>query len=219
MIRIFTGYDIRESVGWHAFAQSVIENTREQVSFIPISGDQRDGTNAFTYARFLVPYYCDWQGLALFVDGADMLCKGDISELFGFTDNYSALYVVKHDYKTNHPRKYIGTGMEADNADYPRKNWSSVILWDCASYRNRVLTPEYVSKATGSHLHRFEWLPEDRIGELPKEWNWLADEYGENHEASLLHWTCGQPGFYHYHNAPHAQEWRKSVRNVLRGLD
>jgi hypothetical protein len=36
-----------------------------------------------------------------------------------------AVAVVKHDYKTKHRRKYIGTPLEADNADYPRKNWSS----------------------------------------------------------------------------------------------
>jgi hypothetical protein len=37
----------------------------------------------------------------------------------------------------------------------------------------------------------FRWLDDERIGELPIEWNWLPDEFGVNPEAKLLHYTLG----------------------------
>ena len=222
IIRIFAGYDEREAAGFYAFCQSVIQHTSMPVSITPLgsNGTERDGTNAFTYSRFLVPYMCGFQGFALFVDGADMLARCDLADLWAQREAWYAVKVAKHEYATKHPRKYVGTELETANYDYPRKNWSSVILWDCGHYMNRCLTPEYVAKHHGSHLHRFEWInDQSRVGELPLEWNWLADEYGESVDAKLLHWTAGIPGFYAYKNAPHADEWRQAVRGMTRGLD
>jgi hypothetical protein len=211
VIQLFTGYDPREAIGWHVFAQSVIDR-RELVSITALQGDQRDGTNAFTYERFLVPYYMGFQGWAIFADGCDMLLRSDLSELWARRDPYRAVQVVKHDYKTKHPRKYVGTEMEAHNGDYPRKNWSSLILWNCGHFHNRCLTPDYVKNNVGSFLHRFEWLEDDRIGELPTDWNWLADEYGANDAARINHWTAGIPGFETYKAAPMAEEWHAARR-------
>jgi hypothetical protein len=129
-------------------------------------------------------------------------------------DMYSAVQVVKHDYQTKHPRKYVGTSMEADNNDYPRKNWSSVMLLNCSNFAWRDLTPKSVATMSGSDLHQFAFIPNDRIGVLPKEWNWLADEMGENHEAKLLHWTAGIPAWKHYEQVPHADDWRAAYSNV-----
>lgn len=222
LIRLFAGYDAREAVGYHAFVQSVLDGTSETVSLTALGGvgPERDGSNAFTYSRFLVPWLCRFSGMAIFVDGADMLCRGDLAELWALRDPFAAVQVVQHSYQTRHPRKYVGTEMEAENRDYPCKNWSSVVIWNCAHMRNRRLTPEYVAEQSGEYLHRFEWLHDepDLIGELPIEWNWLADEYGASTTAKLLHWTAGVPGFYAYKDAPHADEWRAAVRKVQRGL-
>lgn len=194
--------------------QSVIEQCSAPVSIIPLHGRQRDGTNSFTYERFLIPHHCGYKGFAIFVDGSDMLLRSDIAELWALRSGWHAAQVVKHEYTTTHPRKYLGTPMEADNRDYPRKNWSSVVLWNCEHYMNRCLTPESLEKLDGSYLHRFSWLPDDRIGELPAGWNWLVDEYGENERAKILHWTAGMPGFKHYAQAPHAKEWRDAAVNA-----
>jgi hypothetical protein len=113
--------------------------------------------------------------------------------------------VVKHDYKTRMPVKYLGS----PNEDYPRKNWSSVILWNCSSFPNRKLTPEFVQRSTGSELHRFSWLDDQRIGELPPEWNWLPDEYGPNPDAKLLHYTLGAPCFHEFADTPMGNEWHR----------
>jgi len=98
--------------------------------------------------------------------------------------------------------------MESPNEDYPRKNWSSLMLINCGHFAWRQMTPEKVSQMSGRELHTFSFIPEDRIGALPIEWNWLADEYGENPQAKLLHWTAGIPAFPHYQNTPHAADWR-----------
>lgn len=218
MIRVFAGYDPRESIGYHAFEQSILDNTRADVSVIPLRGTQGDGTNSFTYRRFQVPSLCSWSGWAIFADASDMLCQGDIEELWEMKDATKAVQVVKHEYQTKHPRKYIGTAMECGNEDYPRKNWSSLILWNCA-HDEHFNSRERLHSMDGAYLHRFKWLEDEQIGGLPAAWNWLADEYGENGDAKLLHWTAGMPGFYHYKKAPHSDAWRKSVRNVLRGMD
>lgn len=222
MIRLYYGFDPKEEVGSHTFLSSVIHKASEPVEFIPLHlptireyhGGQRDGTNAFIYSRFLIPYLNGWKGWAIFADGADMICKGDIAELWAMRNPYTAVQVVKHDYKTKHPRKYIGTTMEADNRDYPRKNWSSLMIINCSSFFWRDITPETVAKFSGSDLHQFSFIPNDRIGDLPAEWNWLADEYGENENARLLHWTAGIPAWGAYKHAPHADDWRAAYKNV-----
>ncbi len=216
MIRLFVGWDPREAIGFHAFVQSVLEKTSIPVEIIPLSGFQRDGTNSFTYARFLVPYLCNYHGWAIFADGSDMLLRSDLKELWDLRSVYPAISVVKHDYRTQSPVKYKGTELESVNRDYPRKNWSSLMLWDCSNACHQVLTPQFIANQTGEYLHRLSWIPDERIEELPKEWNWL-DEYGENPEAKLIHYTTGIPGFYEYRNAPHADEWKDAVRKLTRG--
>jgi lipopolysaccharide biosynthesis glycosyltransferase len=145
-----------------------------------------------------------WKGHAIFIDG-DMIVRGDIAELWNLIDPYKDVQVVKHDYKTKMTEKYLG----AKNEDYPRKNWSSVILWNCSSFPNRRLTPEFVQHATGAELHRFSWLDNDRIGELPPEWNWLPDEYGVNLDAKLLHYTLGAPCFHEFATTTQGDEWHR----------
>lgn len=165
-----------------------------------------DGTNQFIYSRFLVPHLQGYNGWAIFADG-DMLCREDINKLWALRDDEYAVMVVKHDYQTTQNRKYLGTSLESVNESYPRKNWSSVILWNCGHYANRVLSPEYVMSATGKRLHRFEHLHDREIGELPKDWNWLAEEYPVNEDAKLVHYTLGVPAMEHYKDSQHAKEW------------
>lgn len=223
MIPVYVGFDTREEAGTHVFNSSLINRATSPVSIIPLHLDlffsfygagHRDGTNAFIYTRFLIPFLQDFRGWAVFVDGADMLMRADISELWALRDDYKAVQVVKHDYKTKHPRKYVGTKMEARNDDYPRKNWSSVMLINCAHFRWRQMTPENITKMTGPELHRFSWIPDDLIGALPAEWNWLADEQGQNDEAKLVHWTAGVPAFEHYAQSAHSNEFFLQLQRV-----
>ena len=212
VLRIFVGMDLAvEPVAYSVFCQSVIEKASIPVSFTPLALNtlkgytetHTDASNSFIYSRFLVPYLCDYKGLALWLDG-DMICRTDIAEILQYaTDPSIAVSVVKHDYTTKHPVKYLG----AKNEDYPRKNWSSVMLFNCGAWRNKDLTPEYIMKATGKQLHRFEWLKDELIGELPKDWNWLADEQDYNDSAKIVHFTIGTPCFKDYQTKSYADEW------------
>jgi hypothetical protein len=219
-IPLYVGFDQREAACYHTFCQSVLERSSLPVAFIPLHGPmlkdfdgQRDGTNAFIYSRFLVPHLQLYEGFAIFADG-DMVCLEDLAKLWELRDPAKAVQVVRHDYKTKFPRKYVGTPMEADNVDYPGKNRSSVILWNCGHPRNRILTREFVSEAGGQFLHRFSWLSDADIGELPPEWNALAGEQ-DCSLASLIHFTLGIPGFQAYRNCDGARHWFKAREHAM----
>jgi hypothetical protein len=212
MIKVFIGYDSREAVVYHVCAQSIIRHTSQPVSLTPLalnmlrgySEKHSDGSNQFIYSRFLTPFLCNYSGWALFIDG-DMLLRADLSELWALRDETKAVMCVHHDYKTKTQSKYLGS----KNQDYPRKNWSSVVLWNCGHPANRDVTPSFIEHATGAQLHRFTWLSDDLIGEIPKVWNWLPDEFGANPDAKLLHWTLGAPSFHEYADEPMAEEWHR----------
>lgn len=220
-IRIVIGFDQREAVAYHTFCQSILERSSQPVSFTPLAlgtfneyvEKHTDGSNAFIYSRFLTPWLMDYQGWAIFADG-DMICLSDIGELWAMRDESKAVLVAKHDYKTKACEKYLGN----KNQDYPRKNWSSVILWNCAHPSNRCLTPQYVMENTGSHLHRFAWLDDPLIGEIPKEWNWLTTEYPDNYQAKLLHYTLGTPCFKDYMKSEMAELWHAAHERANQGV-
>ena len=215
MLNLYFGHDERAEAGTTVFVRSVIAHARQPLSLTPITrmaiGDQPEGSNAFTFRRFLVPWMQQWEGWALFADGSDMLSRGDVTDILALADHRMAVQVVKHDYQTKHPRKYRGTAMEADNRDYARKQWASVMLLNCGHFAWRKLTPEYVARADAMHLLQLQFVPDDRIGSLPPEWNWLADEHGANPAAKLLHFTAGIPAFTEHQDAPMADEWRASL--------
>lgn len=212
MIPVFIGYDPREAVVHHTCTNSLIRHASEVVSISPLAlnnlaGYQEmhtDGSNQFIYSRFLVPHLMRYSGWALFIDG-DMLFRDDIAKLWALRDDSKAVMCVQHNYKTKAQQKYLGS----PNQDYPRKNWSSVVLWNCGHPSNRQMTPAFIQAATGAQLHRFTWLADSEIGELPIEWNWLPDEFGSNDSAKLLHYTLGAPCFHEYATVPMADEWHR----------
>jgi lipopolysaccharide biosynthesis glycosyltransferase len=212
MINIFIGYDHREAVAYHVCVNSIIRHSSKPVSITPLAlqnmkdyqEKHTDGSNQFIYSRFLVPHLMEYNGWAIFMDG-DMLLRDDIEKLWAHCDDSKAVMVVKHDYKTKMTEKYLG----AKNENYPRKNWSSVILWNCGHTANKGVTPEFIENATGAQLHRFTWLDDSLIGELPIEWNWLPDEFGSNLNAKLLHYTLGTPSFHDFATTPMGDEWHR----------
>jgi len=209
MIQLFVGIDPRESIGLHIFNHSVWSRSSVPVSITPIHGFT-DGTNAFTLARFLIPHYMGYSGFAIFADGSDMLCMADIAELWGMRNPYCAVQVVKHEYKTRWPKKYLGQ----PNLDYERKNWSSLMLINCAhfAWRNRI-TPENIGEMSGSTLHRFEFLKDEYIGALPKQWNYLCMEPNQEGPAKISHYTVGLPVW--YSDSEYAKEWNAEKNKAI----
>lgn len=220
-LKIIVGFDQKESVAYHTFCQSVIEKSSIPIEFIPLAINtlknyretHTDQSNDFIYSRFLTPYLNNYEGWALFCDG-DMVCQSDIKELWDLRDPSKALMVVKHDYQTKKNIKYLGN----INENYPRKNWSSVILWNCSHSKHKILTPEFIQNQTGKYLHRFSWLDDKEIGDLPKEWNWLAIEYPENQDAKLIHYTLGTPCFKEYEKTDMADIWYETFERVKDGI-
>lgn len=210
-LKVFIGYDPREAIAYHVCVNSIIRHSTVPVSITPLALNMfsdyvethSDGSNQFIYSRFLTPYLSDYEGWSLFVDG-DMIFRGDVAELFALKDPNKAVMCVKHDYKTKMTQKYLG----AKNEDYPRKNWSSVVLFN--NQLNTTLTPGFIEKATGAALHRFTWLDDEQVGELPKEWNWLDGEYSYNPDAKLVHYTLGTPVFHEFANfGSFSSEWHR----------
>jgi lipopolysaccharide biosynthesis glycosyltransferase len=220
-INLVVGFDQKESIAYHVFCQSVIEYSTLPIQFIPLkincrtnNLNQNDGSNAFTYSRFLTPYLMDFRGWAIFADG-DMVCKDDLAKLWDLRDSTKAVQVVKHNYKTKHSKKYLGN----KNEDYPRKNWSSMILWNCEHSKNKLLTPSFVEGKSGSYLHRFSWLDDEEIGELNAEWNWLAIEFEDNDNAKIIHYTLGTPCFKDYQLSSMSSYWHTFFKKTLQGID
>lgn len=217
---IYVGFDQREAVAYHTFCQSVLERSSVPVAFVPLAAHAvggvmrrelpHDGSNAFTYSRFLVPHLQRHSGWALFADG-DMVCNADVAALFERADDQFAAMVVPHDYRTKHPTKYLG----AANPDYPRKNWSSLVLWNCSHPSNAWLTPAEVARRPGSFLHRFQWLEASEVGALPATWNWLSMEQEPNPTAALHHQTVGCPAFSDYATCDDSDRWHGALLRAL----
>jgi lipopolysaccharide biosynthesis glycosyltransferase len=221
-VRLVIGFDQREAIAYHVFCQSVLDRSSIPVFFIPLAANllnfyreiHADGSNSFIYSRFLTPFLMGYNGWAIFADG-DMICNADIKELWNKRDDSKAVFVVKHDYETKQIIKYLGN----KNENYPRKNWSSLVLWNCAHPKNRILTPEFIKKSTGAFLHRFSWLDDGDIGDIDKAWNWLAIEYPENTKAKLIHYTLGTPCFKEYSGTSMSEMWFEILDRLEEGLE
>lgn len=221
MIRLFIGYDPREAVAYNVLAHSVMKRSSRPISVTPLALQQLDGlmwrerdplqSTDFSFSRFLTPYFCDFQGWAIFMD-CDMLVLDDIARLWDCRDDRYAVQVVKHDHVPKEDIKFLG----AVQTRYEKKNWSSVMLMNCA--KCTALTPDYVNTGSGLELHRFHWLEnDDLIGEVPHRWNHLVD-YDDPQpvgEISNLHYTIGGPYFEEFRNCAYADEWFRERDDML----
>jgi lipopolysaccharide biosynthesis glycosyltransferase len=151
----------------------------------------------FTLTRFLVPHLARYQGWAIYCD-CDFLWRADVAELMCFADPQYACMVVKHRYLPQQGEKMRGQW----NVIYQRKNWSSLILWNCAHAQNMRLTPRAVNERHRDELHGFFWLHDWQIGALPFEWNWLELA------PKAVHFTSGTPDLPGYEDAAYAEEYR-----------
>lgn len=145
------------------------------------------------------------EGWALFID-CDMMFRADLSELFAIAQRNTdhALLCIKHDYKPVEGLKMDGQ----PQTNYSRKNWSSVMMFRIEHPANKKLDAELVNTLPGRDLHRFCWLDDSEIGELPPAWNWLVGEPQPKVDPKLLHYTRGGPWMKGYENVPFSDEWR-----------
>jgi lipopolysaccharide biosynthesis glycosyltransferase len=223
-LRVYVGYDPRELEAYHVAVASLLRRTRAPVCIVPLERDrlqaqglltrtadargqqydlasQAPQSTEFAISRFLVPMLAQ-TGPALFID-CDVLLLGDVQDLFDLWDPRYAVQVVKHRHAPLNATKMDG----AQQTRYPRKNWSSVVLWSCDHYANDRLSLWDVNHRAGRDLHRFYWLADDEIGELPPAWNWLVNEQQRPADAKLAHYTNGGPWFADWAPQPHDALW------------
>ncbi|WP_423205910.1 glycosyltransferase (plasmid) [Paracoccus yeei] len=215
-LSVYIGWDSREDIAYQVARESLLDHASIDVDVQPIKLQElvergvytREvdplASTEFTYSRFFTPWLADYQGWALFCD-CDFLFFGDVAELLDYRDDSKAVCCVHHDYRPKATVKMDGKVQTS----YPRKNWSSFMLFNCVHPSTRALTPEVVNSQTGAYLHRLEWAADSAIGELPETWNWL--EGWSDKPASgfpkAVHYTNGGPWFKDWQNVEYAQEW------------
>lgn len=221
-LRIFVGFDSREPIAASVLMHSIASRASAPVWFSPLmrSSLSRMYTRArtatesteFSFTRFLVPYLSRYEGWSVFMD-CDMLCQADIWELMlqAVSQREKAVLVCQHHYTPKSTTKMDGQIQTV----YPRKNWSSLMVFNNA--KCRTLTPDYVNTATGAELHQFAWVSDEQIGTLPLTWNWLVSEYEPNPHAEMLHYTLGGPWMAGYESCDHADLWRQE-RDYMMGV-
>jgi len=212
MITVCIGYDPAEAVAYHVLCHSILRHCSVPVRFIPINKaniaefkrDKEDGATEFSFSRFLTPYLCGYSGQAIFMD-CDMILTTDLSKILDECDLAHDVFVVKHDYTPKTKTKFLGATQHL----YPKKNWSSVMVFNCFSQPCKRLDAETVNNASGKYLHQFEWADESRVGSLSPEWNHLVGENEPNPNAKIVHYTLGTPCFNGYEDQEWADEWFK----------
>jgi len=226
-MKVFVGYDPREDIAYQVCKHSIVSRNKDVEVRPLIQKDLREqgyydrpidklASTEFTFTRFLVPELSNFNGWALFMD-CDMILQTDIAELFAHADDKYAVMCVKHDYAPKEGVKMDGKAQTV----YPRKNWSSVMLFNCGHPSNQNLNVELINdpEITGKYLHRFSWLKDEEIGELKPEWNWLAGWYKEPDDGKpkLIHYTEGGPWFENYRTCEYHKEWKKELYDMMEG--
>jgi Lipopolysaccharide biosynthesis proteins, LPS:glycosyltransferases len=213
---IYMGYDPREALAYDVAQHSILSRTDpEEVEIIPLNLEnvevkeiltrpieRRDGklwcpisqapmATEFAISRFCVPFLQD-HGWALFID-SDVICLGDIRELFALANPAYSVMCVKHEQKVKDGETKMDGQLQTF---YARKNWSSCVLWNCDKHicGNSKLTLKALNTWLGRDLHAFKWLHDYEIGELPKKWNHLVG-VGVGPDSDdlhgVLHFTLG----------------------------
>jgi len=221
-MKVFVGYDAREDIAYkvceysikkHQPTAEVIPLVQDNLRALGLYWREKDAlaSTDFSLTRFLVPALMNYQGWAVFCD-CDFLWTDDIQKLFNLRDDSKAIMVVKHDYTPSEELKMDGQQQHV----YPRKNWSSMMLWNCGHPSNKYLVPDAVNTETPQFLHRLQWIRDHYIGEVGKEWNWLVNWYKEtdNEKPIAIHYTEGGPWFENYKNCDYADIWN-SYKNKL----
>lgn len=235
IIRVFIGHDHREpdatkvceeSIRRHTEAPVLIEHLDLQAlrrsamyrrwsyqnsDSVQVDGlDDRPFSSEFSFSRFLIPALCQWRGKAIFCD-SDFMFREDISHLWDEFNPGYAVQVAKQNYASDSPVK---KRLNVPQENYERKNWSSLILWNCEHPANTRLTTYSVNSQPGWWLHGFRWLDDNDIGSVLSQWNWIEGTT-QGTDPLAVHFTMGTPDIPEYSDSMFAEEWldiRESVK-------
>lgn len=223
---VYIGWDSREPIAYEVAAATLKRHASIPVTVQPIKLAElvdrgaytRDidplASTEFTYSRFFTPWLAGYEGWALFLD-CDFLFFDDVAKLLDYRDPEKAVLCVKHDYQPKATTKMDGKVQTS----YPRKNWSSFMLFNCDHPSTRTLTPEIINRESGAYLHRMQWATDAEIGGLPERWNWLEGWSGKpgSGTPSAVHFTNGGPWFKDWQLVDYADEWRAEADRIEPG--
>jgi len=203
LVKVFVGYDPREDIAYQVCKHSILTRQPNAEVYPLIQKNLRNAglytrpvdklsSTEFTFTRFLVPQLTNFKGWVVFMD-CDIILTTDIKELFSQSDDKYAVMCVKHSYTPKEGVKMDGQKQTV----YSRKNWSSVVLFNCAHPSNAKLTQDMVNdpKINGAYFHQFGWLLDEEIGELSHTWNYLVNVYDDLDNPNIIHYTEGGPWF------------------------
>ena len=215
-LNFFIGYDSKEDIAYRVCKYTLLKRASTDVNVFSLKLDELISkklytrnvdplaSTQFTYSRFLVPKLMNYKGWAVFCD-CDFIFFGDVANLYNDLDESKAVYCVKHDYAPKEKHKMDGQKQTI----YPRKNWSSFIIFNCNHPSTKNLSVETVNRATGSYLHQFKWCKDEEIGELDERWNWLEGWTSNSNQNKpyAVHFTRGGPWFSEWQDVEFANEW------------
>jgi lipopolysaccharide biosynthesis glycosyltransferase len=223
-MKVFVGYDPREDIAYQVCKHSIIARSKDAEVYPLKQKELRDAgwytrptdklaSTEFTFTRFLVPELANFKGWAVFMD-CDMILTTDIKELFDQADDKYAVMCVQHDYTPKEGMKMDGQKQTI----YPRKNWSSVVLFNCAHPSNARLTQDMVNdtELNGAYFHRFSWLKDEEVGELDHTWNYLVGVYDDIDTPKLIHYTEGGPWFENYRDCEFNELWKQELYDMFK---
>lgn len=227
VLKVFVGYDSREDIAWQVCRHSLLRHAGEGVTVFPLRQPALrelglytrphdiNSSTEFSLTRFLTPYLAAQSGWVVFCD-CDFLYTGDIRGVLQGLDPSKALYCVQHEYTPAQSIKMDGQIQTA----YPRKNWSSFMVFNGGHPDVRALTPAVVNSAAPSYLHRFGWIADpESIGALPLQWNFLEGEYPRPAKTpTVIHYTNGGPWFEEWMDCDYADLWLRE-RELYLGSD
>jgi len=220
----FIGYDSKEDIAYRVCKQSLLQKSSININVMSLKLNELIArkfykrtvdplaSTEFTYSRFLVPSLMNFKGWAVFCD-CDFIFLEDVEKLFKNLSDEKAVYCVQHDYTPKEKHKMDGQ----QQTIYPRKNWSSFIIFNCAHPSNKKLSIDVVNSETGSFLHQFKWLKDDEIGSLDERWNWLEGWTSKHNKSApfAVHFTRGGPWFDEWQDVEFADEWIKERDKYL----
>lgn len=217
-LKVFIGYDSREDIAFQVARHSLHRHAGSKVSVHPIRQPalrelglytrplDATATTEFSLTRFLTPFLAAQEGNWVLFTDCDFLFTADVTSVLDGLSAEKAVYVVQHEYDPAHDIKMDGK----KQTRYPRKNWSSFMLFNTAHPDVRALSPDIVNSAAPAFLHRFEWIKDQsHIGALDLDWNFLEGEYAKPEATPrVIHFTNGGPWFEEWQDVDFADIWR-----------
>ena len=227
-INVYIGYDGRQDSPpkfndvknpcYEVCKQSIL-NYNDKVNIQPIKLDnlidsglyyrETDplASTEFIYSRFLTPYLNNYDGIAVYCD-SDFLWQCDINEVLDYYDEKYAVMCVQHDYTPKSDIKMDGVVQTT----YPRKNWSSLMVFNCEHENTKNLTVENVNEKSPKYLHRMEWT--DEVGSIPITYNYLEGDYEYIENPKVIHFTNGGP-WHETWDGDYKNKWIKQYEELI----